>query len=288
MNISVIVPFYNEEQYIDQCIRSLIHQDFNRDEYELIFVNNGSTDHSEDIVRNYPDIILTKEKKRDVYAARNRALAIAKGDVIAFTDADCAVSQDWLTQIHQGMKEWNSHIVLGCRDFPDDASSILKYFQDYENAKAEYILNHGCRQNYYGYTNNMAILSGQFKKEGVFSEGYSTGDTEFLHRCISGHPSIRVHFLPRMRVNHLEVKTVGTWLTKLIDRGRQNRRVESVRSYQRLNLKTKLTIIRQCIHQNRYNLRKAVSFLLIMFLGDISYSLGRMRPLKGPSRIGES
>src|SRR5262249_3385794 len=97
--ISVIVPFYNAERYIQDCIRGLLAQNFPENAYEIIMVDNNSTDASTSIVKQQPHITLLTEQKQGAYAARNRGLTAARGSVIAFTDPDCVPDPHWLQQI---------------------------------------------------------------------------------------------------------------------------------------------------------------------------------------------
>src|SRR5215510_7368406 len=96
MIFSVVVPFLNEENLIEKCIKSLLQQDFDQEKYELIFVDNGSIDDSTDIVRNYHNITLLYEPQQDPYLARNRGIRAAQGQFIVFTDADCVADRHWL------------------------------------------------------------------------------------------------------------------------------------------------------------------------------------------------
>ncbi len=86
--VSIIVPVYNAENYIERCIHSIINQTYKK--YELILVNDGSTDHSLEKIRKYNAIIINK-KNGGVSSARNEGLKIATGDYIMFVDSD-----DWL------------------------------------------------------------------------------------------------------------------------------------------------------------------------------------------------
>ena len=143
MTFSVIVPFLNEEKYLRDCVNSLLAQDFSKDEYELIFVDNGSTDNSRSIVSKHKEIILLTEERKNVYIARNKALKAARGDIIAFTDADCSVCPDWLSQIYKGMNTANATIALGKVFLGRNPSLCLRIIQDYRNAIIEYLLaNH--------------------------------------------------------------------------------------------------------------------------------------------------
>lgn len=91
--VSIIIPVYNVEKYLERCIESVINQTYKN--IEIILVNDGSTDNSLSICKKYKEkdkrIILIDQKNSGVSAARNAALKIAKGEYIQFTDSD-----DWL------------------------------------------------------------------------------------------------------------------------------------------------------------------------------------------------
>ena len=86
--ISVIIPLYNKVNTVERAVRSVLDQTVS--EFELIVVNNGSTDGSEDVVKRIDDprIILISQPNQGVSMARNKGVAIAKGDYVAFLDAD--------------------------------------------------------------------------------------------------------------------------------------------------------------------------------------------------------
>src|SRR5438477_11590109 len=94
MDISVIVPFYNEEGYVEQCVQALLSQDYPKERYEVILVDNNSSDRSADIVRRYPGITLLPEGLHGDFAARNRCLAAATGKPVAITAPNCARDRD--------------------------------------------------------------------------------------------------------------------------------------------------------------------------------------------------
>ena len=86
--ISVVIPLYNKEKYIKRAIESVLNQTFQK--FEIIVVNDGSTDKSAEIVQNIKDprIRLINQKNAGVSAARNRGIQEAKYEYIAFLDAD--------------------------------------------------------------------------------------------------------------------------------------------------------------------------------------------------------
>jgi glycosyltransferase involved in cell wall biosynthesis len=98
--VSVIVPVYNGENTIEDCVQSIFDLSFPRDEVELLLIDNDSTDGTAAILDRFPDRAkILSETTRGPSAARNRGLANATGDIIAFTDADCTVHPDWLTHL---------------------------------------------------------------------------------------------------------------------------------------------------------------------------------------------
>ncbi len=111
MKISVIVPVYNAEDFLSETLESLVNQTLADDEYEIIIINDGSTDSSQDIIDayqvKYSNIVAVQQKNQGVIAARNKAIALAKADYIACMDADdlchrerLAIQYDYMQQ-HQ-------------------------------------------------------------------------------------------------------------------------------------------------------------------------------------------
>ncbi len=93
MKLTVIVPVYNAEKYLCRCLDSLLNQELKEDEYEILCINDGSTDRSESILEdyhaNYPSLIrILKQNNQGVSAARNRGLDEAKGEIVTFCDSD--------------------------------------------------------------------------------------------------------------------------------------------------------------------------------------------------------
>lgn len=94
MKLSIIIPVYNTEKYLKNCIASLINQELK--EKELIFINDGSTDNSFNILQEYKNkydnILVLNQENLGQGVARNNALKIAKGDYITFVDSDDYIS----------------------------------------------------------------------------------------------------------------------------------------------------------------------------------------------------
>lgn len=102
MKVSVVVPAYNEEKYIAACIESLLNQE--EKPYEIIIVDNNSTDKTSEIVKKYP-VKIIKENRKGITFARNKGFNITTGDIIARTDADTKVQKDWIKKIKENFKD---------------------------------------------------------------------------------------------------------------------------------------------------------------------------------------
>ncbi len=96
--ISVVIPAFNEERYLRACLLSLRQQDIDV-EYELIVVDNGSTDATADIAREYGARVVFEPRKGICYA-REAGTRQAEGTIIVSTDADCVTPRDWLQKIY--------------------------------------------------------------------------------------------------------------------------------------------------------------------------------------------
>ncbi len=107
MRLSVVIPAHNEERYIEKCLLALEEQ--KDSSTEIIVVNNASTDSTGEIAQVYADKVVW-EPKKGVAIARQRGLMEASGKVVAFTDADTVVGENWIECIKQEFS--NSHQAI--------------------------------------------------------------------------------------------------------------------------------------------------------------------------------
>lgn len=98
MNISVVIPSFNEEKRIEACLHSIFHQSLLP--FEVIVVDNNSTDRTAEIAKSMGATVIT-EKKQGITFARNAGFDAATGEVIARTDADTIVARDWIERINK-------------------------------------------------------------------------------------------------------------------------------------------------------------------------------------------
>jgi len=103
IEVSIIVPAYNEEKVISGCLSSLVAQNYPGDKYGIIVVNDGSTDNTESIVRKYAEehsnVVLISKENGGKGSALNFGLKYATGDLVLITDADAVVPSNWLSRM---------------------------------------------------------------------------------------------------------------------------------------------------------------------------------------------
>lgn len=93
--VSIIIPAYNEAERLPLCLQSIQDLDWPREQLEVIVVDNGSTDTTCEIARSF-NAVLLQDDTRNVSGLRNLGARQARGEILAFVDADCMVSPNWL------------------------------------------------------------------------------------------------------------------------------------------------------------------------------------------------
>jgi glycosyltransferase involved in cell wall biosynthesis len=270
--ISVIVPFYNAEKYLRQCMAALLAQHYPPEDYEVIMVDNNSTDRSLSIARQFPRAKVLGEKKQGAYAARNRGLAEATGTLIAFTDADCVPDKDWLGAIAATLQAPHVQLVLGSRQWAGGSSPGLALLVTYQNQKVDSILKSRIKELYYGYTNNMAVRRATFDRLGPFLEAHRGADTVFLHRVIDAYSCDAVCYNARMRVRHLEINNVWQHYRKLWIYGRSNHLGRQLVSFRPLTRRETWRVLRETLRSQQYSSLQASLLFVLVALETVVYS----------------
>ncbi len=96
--VSVVVVALNAAETLEECLRSLTRQTYDRDRYEVVVVDGGSTDGTRAVADEYADV-LVDDSGGSIGHGRNAGVAAASGEYVAFTDADCRVPSDWLESL---------------------------------------------------------------------------------------------------------------------------------------------------------------------------------------------
>ncbi len=185
MLFSIIIPVYNAEPTLSYLLDSLSKQVYK--DYEIIVVDDCSTDNTPEVVKSYNCDFVRLEKNRGPAACRNIGAGRSKGDILVFTDSDCKVTPDWLANIHRNFEDNTIAAIMGKlvllpSSFLGDSISALGF-----PAGGSIGFDKIWRVNERGFTNslsscNCAIRKDIFWEMGGFDETfpYPGGEDTFL------------------------------------------------------------------------------------------------------------
>jgi len=129
--VSIIIPVRNEENTIEKCLHSLNALKYPY--YEIIVVNDGSTDRTEKILAQFNDITVLTTEGVGPSMARNLAIEKANGEYLAFTDGDCLIDPEWLNELLTHFTDASVMGVGGDQLCPEDETSFGKDVHDFFN-----------------------------------------------------------------------------------------------------------------------------------------------------------
>lgn len=168
--ISIIVPVYNVEKYLPKCIESILNQSFKN--FELILINDGSTDKSGEICNKYSEIDkrikVIHNKNIGLAGTRNVGLKISKGEYIGFIDSDDYISEDMFKLLYNSCIEENSDIsTIGICEVDENYAKINEFIP--KDIKFSELLKraHACNKLY---KKSLFIQNNLFYKEGRYYE----------------------------------------------------------------------------------------------------------------------
>ena len=173
MFVSVVIPAFNEERYLGACLRALHKQTYPADHYEMIVVNNASTDATATVARRHGAHVVW-EPQRGIARARQAGFRAAKGEIIASTDADTVVPPDWIERIvtdFEAHPEWGG--LYGPVHWPEGQLHerlIMRYPITWILA----LSNRLGRSYWIG--SNFAVRRDPFWQVGGFNEAWESGE----------------------------------------------------------------------------------------------------------------
>jgi GT2 family glycosyltransferase len=214
--VSVVVCAYNAGRTLRECLDALTR--INYPDYEVVLVDDGSTDNTPSIAAEYPQTIYLRQSNHGLSHARNVGAQAAKGDIIAYTDADCAPDEDWLRCLVQAMRDqsvqaiggpnitprsdgWAAHCVAAS---PGNPSHVM-----FDDQFAEHVP--GC---------NMAFRRESLETLGGFDPQFRVAgdDVDMCWRLLDN--GSKIGYAPGAFVWHHRRETVKAYLKQQIGYGR--------------------------------------------------------------------
>lgn len=199
MTLSIVIPVYNVEQYLGECLNSILP--YLTQQTEIILVDDGSTDNSKDICDNYKDnlnVTVIHKQNGGLSSARNCGIENAKGDYLFFVDSDDTIPPDAIENILQALKQNPDVLYVGVEERDEKLQNIVKTSCNYgfdtsKKISANEILNKFFDLGGMYLTlaqgkiikREYALKHDLFFKKGIFHE-----DDEWIGRLLATNPEI--------------------------------------------------------------------------------------------------
>lgn len=202
--VSVIIPVYNSEKTIQQCIETVLDNKYS--DFEVIVVDDCSTDNSRKIIshilRKRPFTFLKNKENRGPGFTRNQGIRRAKGDIILLLDSDSYVPENWIEQHVRAHEEIPAHIIGG--GIEGVHSTISGRCDGYFNSclsvpgSKNFFL-----KRFHLSTNNMSVKKKVFEKIGYFIEDAKSGeDVVFCHLALKN--KLKIYFKSDIAIHHYD------------------------------------------------------------------------------------
>ena len=221
---SIIIPSYNSEEYIEKCIQSCLNQNLQSSQYEILVIDDGSTDNSADIIKSLQEvhshIILIQKNNGGVSSARNLGIKAAKGEYIIFVDSDDTIAENSLGKIFEELNSTsNELLILNSIIFKNliriqEAYKFPKHLSEKTLSGKELFNNHYLRGSVCG-----VVFKKEFLQENQlkFSESVKNGeDTLFMTMCFLYAQKIKHLSLDFYEVDSREGSVARVWDFKKI------------------------------------------------------------------------
>lgn len=217
---SIIVPFRNEAQHLPQLLYSFSQMNYPRSKFEVIFVNDGSTDDSVSTIQNFQALSFdyriidsvrkSASPKKDAIVT---AINLLENEWVITTDADCFVSPDWLKTIDSYIQNNNPVMIAGAVSFSADESFLQQFQQlDMISLQGTTIGSFGLQKAFMCNGANLAYKKDLFFELGGFegNDDLASGDDVFvLQKAVAKYPE-KVHYL-KSESNIVLTEPLDSW-----------------------------------------------------------------------------
>lgn len=214
LKVTVAIPTYNRADFLRQTLAGLVEQQFPRDHFEILVIDNNSTDHTHAVVGEFaaarPAPRYIREEKQGLDHARNRAITEARGEIVVFGDDDILMKPDWLAQIAVPMLADPARLIgaVGGEVIPVFPDGLPEWVREWHSPLAFRPDLGPLDAKHSPMGANLAFPAWVFKKLGPFHTAldraadnyFSGGDSEMIRRVRAA--GLEVWFAPAAAVQH--------------------------------------------------------------------------------------
>jgi glycosyltransferase involved in cell wall biosynthesis len=198
--VSIIIPTYNDWVRLSKCLNALEQQNFSKEKFEIIVVNNNPDDPVPNGFFIPENCSVITEQKPGSYAARNAALKIAKGEIVGFTDSDCIPDNNWIRNA--------VNYLIANPECSRIAGNVSIFFETINPTRAQlYDKLYAFNQKGYvnksgtGVTANLFTYKKVFDKIGYFDESLMSGG-DFLWGIRAYKNGYKIEYVEEVIINH--------------------------------------------------------------------------------------
>ena len=210
MKLSIIIPVYNVEKHISKCLDSLVNQDVNKTDYEVIIVNDGSKDKSASIAVSYcesqDNFFLYNQENQGVGAARNKGLSIAIGEYIYFLDPDDYLADNVLDELISIATKYKSDVLTfntqntTSKTLNSSNSNNVKLHDLVSESGLDYIANYKYKNEVWWYiinknfidSINLKFITGSWMEDAIFTVELFVKAKSIIKLPLDIHRHVRV------------------------------------------------------------------------------------------------
>lgn len=215
--LSIIIPVRNGAEYLDRCLRGVFRSSFKQ--FEVIVVDDHSTDSSADLARRFGCTVVKLEGKGGANAARNFGATFAAGQILVFLDADVVVGRDSLTHIAEIILEKEADAVVGLYTTRHRHESFVSQYKNLW-VRYSYLKSPPAIDWLFGAISG--IRRDAFEAVGGFNESlmarHGNDDIELGKRMTLS--KLRIYLSQDLEVEHLKYYTLGSFIQNEFDRSR--------------------------------------------------------------------
>ncbi len=219
--VSIIIPVMNRADELRRCLTSLSQLTYPHEKLQIIVVDDGSSDDSPDVAREFGALLVPSGGVgRGPAAARNVGASAAEGEILAFIDSDCSASPDWLCQLIPAFNESSMAAVGGQVDGMCTESAVDRYeavMSSLSISSRERVGNSGS-DTFYLPSCNLLVRQSAFKGVGGFDDSMHVGeDVDLTWRLRDRHFSIC--YLPLGNILHEHRSSIRSFMSRRFDYG---------------------------------------------------------------------
>jgi len=218
--VSIIIPVYNRPHDLAACLQSLVGQNYPPERFEILVVDDASTDHTAAVAAAFPVRLLELRRNRKAPYCRNLAARQASGEILAFTDSDCLADRLWLRELVPAFTHPKTGAVGGLVDSYYETRPLDRYEKVHSSLNMGYWPRRSNRNNPFFYVPscNLLVRREAFQRVGGFREELIVGeDVDLCWRI--GKQGYDIEYRPVGKVYHRHRNRLMAFCQRRFDYG---------------------------------------------------------------------